>query len=754
MGDYRIVWQGGWRRMAAFGIGCLLTLVVALGSATSSASAVSFGVVWPGDYGLVESEMDIVQRSGATQYHMPLDKSLCNKNTGWEPCNRYFEKAWQNGITILPGLVRSNEQGTQFLTSSSPEWNEWWIWAKEAVERYGYNGTFWEGKANPKPVTAWQVWNEPNLPANNPGGASVFPQSYANLVVWTAAAIQQGSQTKAGINTKVLFGGLYLPVGFQEFIEKAWQVGGLPGSISGISIHPYSFGTGGIPGMKNMIEGVHILMSQLPTGPSKTLWITELGWQLEFKSPNGIEPVTEAQQATLLRESFDWIKSVAASQNIEFLAWYNMRDVPAFQGWAYRAGLRGGGGDYRKSWVVYQEETGAPAWPPPAVVTGDAPERTETETTITGTVDPHARQTSFRFEWGTSTAYGNSIPVPDADAGSGNGTVVVSKRLTGLQPRMHYHYRLVATNAAGTVYGSDRTFTTGVRWLLRDSNSAGAPSARFWFGVPGEIQVSGDWDGDGVATPGSYNPDDGTWKLRNSNTSGSPQIQFQYGGGPWRQPVVGDWDGDGDDTIGVYDPAAGNWNLRNTNSAGAPNISFQYGGGVWKEPIAGDWDGDGDDTIGVYDPAAGNWNLRNTNSAGAPNISFQYGGGSWSDPVVGDWDGDGDTTIGVHDPSAGNWNLRNTNGGGAPDISFQFGGSQVAAVAGDWDGDGDDTIGVTDSDATVERSWLTRNSNTTGTAPTRASTSACLRKSRSRATGTATAPRRLGSTASTPAAGS
>jgi hypothetical protein len=40
--------------------------------------------------------------------------------------------------------------------------------------------------------------------------------------------------------------------------------------------------------------------------------------------------------------------------------------------------------------------------------------------------------------------------------------------LTGLRPATTYHYRLVATNAAGKTLGVDRTFTTnGVASALR-----------------------------------------------------------------------------------------------------------------------------------------------------------------------------------------------------------------------------------------------------------------------------------------------
>jgi hypothetical protein len=75
-------------------------------------------------------------------------------------------------------------------------------------------------------------------------------------------------------------------------------------------------------------------------------------------------------------------------------------------------------------------------------------------------VDPMSYDTSFRVEYGTSTAYGSTMPVPDADIGSDAQAKTVRQRLTGLQPGTTYHYRVVATNANGETDGADRTFTT------------------------------------------------------------------------------------------------------------------------------------------------------------------------------------------------------------------------------------------------------------------------------------------------------
>jgi hypothetical protein len=95
---------------------------------------------------------------------------------------------------------------------------------------------------------------------------------------------------------------------------------------------------------------------------------------------------------------------------------------------------------------------------PPTVSGVGAREITDTTAVLGGRVDPNHSQTTYHFEYGTDTSYGDTTPVDSA--GSGERSVAVSKAITGLQPSTDYHFRLVASNPAGVTEGADRTFTT------------------------------------------------------------------------------------------------------------------------------------------------------------------------------------------------------------------------------------------------------------------------------------------------------
>jgi predicted lipoprotein with Yx(FWY)xxD motif len=80
---------------------------------------------------------------------------------------------------------------------------------------------------------------------------------------------------------------------------------------------------------------------------------------------------------------------------------------------------------------------------------------------LRGTIYPYELDTHYHFEYGTTTAYGTSVPVPEGDAGSTNGPVQVSQTVTGLTANTTYHFRLLASNADGSATPSnDQSFTT------------------------------------------------------------------------------------------------------------------------------------------------------------------------------------------------------------------------------------------------------------------------------------------------------
>jgi hypothetical protein len=108
----------------------------------------------------------------------------------------------------------------------------------------------------------------------------------------------------------------------------------------------------------------------------------------------------------------------------------------------------------------------------PVATTGEGVKLGATEFKITGSVNPEGISTSYYFEYGTTTSYGNKIPLAGESVGSGTENIAVEQKLTSLKTNTTYHFRIVAYTSGDIVYGNDQPFTV--------------PSAtRYWY-VGGE----------------------------------------------------------------------------------------------------------------------------------------------------------------------------------------------------------------------------------------------------------------------------
>ena len=107
--------------------------------------------------------------------------------------------------------------------------------------------------------------------------------------------------------------------------------------------------------------------------------------------------------------------------------------------------------------------------------------------TVSAQVDAGGLETSYSVQYGTTIAYG--LETSSSSLSSGAGTTV---SLAGLQPDTEYHARFLVSNADGSNYGDDMTFTT-----YPVNVSSGLPDGRVYelvskFGVPfAEV----DWPG-------------------------------------------------------------------------------------------------------------------------------------------------------------------------------------------------------------------------------------------------------------------
>ena len=155
------------------------------------------------------------------------------------------------------------------------------------------------------------------------------------------------------------------------------------------------------------------------------------------------------------------------------------------------------------------------------------------------------------------------------------------------------------------------------RWYVPDGSGA---LTSFTYGASGDTPISGDWDCNGIDTPGRFRAD-GFFYLRNASSDGEPDIAFHFGvWGDW--PLVGDWNGDGCDTVAVYRPSE-------ARVYAADRLGLHM---TWRvqavagTPIVGDFDGDARDDIAGYRTGSGLLLIDNVELDGEPGAGLFYDG--------------------------------------------------------------------------------------------------------------------------------
>jgi hypothetical protein len=220
-------------------------------------------------------------------------------------------------------------------------------------------------------------------------------------------------------------------------------------------------------------------------------------------------------------------------------------------------------------------------------------------------------------------------------------------------------------------------------WWLRDA--ANGDTTSFFYGNPGDVPFTGDWDCDGDDTPGLYRQSDGYVYVRNSNTQGIADVAYFFGN-PGDFPVAGDFNGDGCDTVSLYRQNEGTFYVINRLGEGDAGLgaadSFFVFGDPDDEPFAGDFDGDGIDTLAMQDTSTNRVYLRNSLSAGEDDASFYFGDRD-DLALAGAWTGAADT-VGLFRSSNATFYLSNSTPPGGVAESIQYGFRGAAYIAGSW----------------------------------------------------------------------
>jgi len=203
-------------------------------------------------------------------------------------------------------------------------------------------------------------------------------------------------------------------------------------------------------------------------------------------------------------------------------------------------------------------------------------------------------------------------------------------------------------------------------WALSSGAASSAGATGIVWGVKslGDVAMTGDMDGDGIADLVVYRGTTGEWFWLSSSTGYSYQAAMgvQFGVPALGDvPVLADFDGDGRADLGVWRASTGTWYWITSSSGYSVNSihGVQWGvSALGDTPFTADMDGDGKADLVVYRGSTGEWFWLSSSTGysydGAHGVL--WGAPSLGDvPLLGDIDGDGKADFVVWRASTGGW---------------------------------------------------------------------------------------------------
>jgi hypothetical protein len=219
------------------------------------------------------------------------------------------------------------------------------------------------------------------------------------------------------------------------------------------------------------------------------------------------------------------------------------------------------------------------------------------------------------------------------------------------------------------------------------ADEAGSFTAIKW-GLPTDVIVPGDYDGDGISDSAVWRAESGVWYILQSSDARAVFIKWGMTtihptGGLPDVPVPADYDGDRRTDIAVWRPDTGDWFvLFSSKNFDQAKAGIFHWGKLGDVPVQQDYDGDGRDDYAIFRPTGNLWYIFESSTGGWKVYTF---GSAGQDRLVpADYTGDGKADIAVY--RSGTWYVLNSE-----DLQvepFRFGFTDGIAVPGDYDGDG------------------------------------------------------------------
>jgi hypothetical protein len=278
----------------------------------------------------LDAESAAMRRDGVGTERMEIAWDLVEPQKGqydFTLPDRKVLAAARAGIDVLALIVRcpgwaAKQQGSVFSPPRDPA--DYAAFAKVLVARYGPNGELWRAhpEVAPRPVRAWQIWNEPNIAVY--WTQQPFMRGYAHLLNAAYGAIKQ-----ADPKATVVMAGL---ANFSwRDLKRLFEKGGARLRFDVAAVHPFS----GRPSNSVKIVTLNRDVLNRHGARAKPIWLTELTWSSAKGKKQKLTQnweTTEAGQARRLVQAYRLFVRARHALKLQRIYWYTWvtidRDSP------------------------------------------------------------------------------------------------------------------------------------------------------------------------------------------------------------------------------------------------------------------------------------------------------------------------------------------------------------------------------------------------------------------------------------------
>ena len=276
----------------------------------------------------------------------------------WAPYDALMARAARERIEVVPVLLGTPGGGQRFeRPRRRAQRMAWAVYVGAIATRYGRGGTFWEAhpELEPKPLRAYQVWNEPNLPVYWRPVLDVA--GYLRLVRLTRARLRaidpEASIVLAGLPDS------RLGTPMLDYVRAIYAQPGARSLFEVVALNPYAEDATDVLAKLNRVRA-HM---DRRGDRKKPIWVTEIGWGTKG-SPSPFRTTKLGQAARVIR-TFRALIAARYRLRLGRLIFISLQDRAYVSGeerwWGPSAGLFDVRGRPKPAWSAFVGFTGGRA---------------------------------------------------------------------------------------------------------------------------------------------------------------------------------------------------------------------------------------------------------------------------------------------------------------------------------------------------------------------------------------------------------